>query len=127
MQHEVYALLTERCNEGATVFLSSHVLSEIDRYCKHAAVIREGKLLACDSVSRLSHTDAKRVTLGGVSQLDLPEACNIKYENGNVSFLYGGDVKELVKALGGIEFNDLTVENPDLDEIFLHFYKEDNK
>ena len=124
MQHEVYSLLLEKCNEGATVFLSSHVLSEIGRYCKHAAVIREGRILACDSVSNLSHTDAKRVTLGGVSEIDMPEARDIKYENGNVSFLYGGDVKELIKSLGSIDFNDITVENPELDEIFLHFYKE---
>lgn len=123
MQHEVYSLLSERCNEGATVFLSSHILSEIGRYCKNAAVIREGKLLVSNSVKNLSHTDAKRVTLGGVSApIELEHMRDVRYENGGVSFLYGGDVKQLVNHLAGISFDDITVENPDLDEVFLHFY-----
>ncbi len=125
MQHEVYSLLTEKCNDGATVFLSSHILSEIGRYCKHAAVIREGKILACDSVESLSHTDAKRIMLGGVSSpVEFSNMRDVKYENGGVSFLYGGDVKELVRQLDGVDFNDITIENPELDEVFLHFYKE---
>ena len=49
MQREFYSLLKERNEEGATVFLSSHILSEVQRYCKHAAVVREGSLLISDS------------------------------------------------------------------------------
>ena len=125
MQHEVYSLLSEKCNDGATVFLSSHILSEIGRYCKHAAVIREGKILACDEIGKLSHTDAKRVVLGGVtSPVEFENMRDVKYENDSVSFLYGGDVKELVRQLDGVDFNDIAIENPELDEVFLHFYKE---
>ena len=58
MQKEFYSLLKERNDEGATVFLSSHVLSEIGRYCKSAAVIREGRILVSDSVQTLGN--AKR-------------------------------------------------------------------
>lgn len=46
MQREFYAILQERNKEGATIFLSSHVLSEVQRYCKNAAIIREGRLLS---------------------------------------------------------------------------------
>ena len=53
MQHEFFSILQERNQEGVTVFLSSHVLSEIQRYCSKAAIIREGKIIACDSVDRL--------------------------------------------------------------------------
>lgn len=50
IQREFYTLLKERNAAGATIFLSSHVLSEVRRYCTHAAILREGRLLAQDSV-----------------------------------------------------------------------------
>jgi len=51
MQREFYAILKERNEAGATVFLSSHVLSEVRRYCKNAAILREGRLIVRDAVS----------------------------------------------------------------------------
>ena len=65
MQHEFFSILQERNRKGVTVFLSSHVLSEIQRYCTRAAVIREGSIVACDSVDNLAQTRAKKVTLRG--------------------------------------------------------------
>ena len=62
---EIYEILKSRNEEGATVFLSSHILSEVERYCKKAAVIREGRILVSDAVSRLGHTGVKRVILRG--------------------------------------------------------------
>ena len=66
MQREFFALLRERHAQGATVFLSSHVLSEIQRHCTRAAIIREGRIIACDQVEALAQTGARRVTLHGV-------------------------------------------------------------
>lgn len=65
MQRKFFSLLKERNQEGATIFLSSHVLSEVQRYCSRAAIIREGRLIACDEVASLSKTSAKRVTIRG--------------------------------------------------------------
>ena len=128
MQREFYELLTERNKEGATVFLSSHVLSEIGRYCKHAAIIRDGEILVSDSVEKLGHTGVKRVTLQGAE--DIPQIDGIKNvtnEKGSVSFLYSGNPKELLSHLTNIAFTDFTVTDPDLDEVFMHYYgKEDN-
>ena len=120
-------MLEERNREGATVFLSSHVLSEVGRYCKNAAVIREGKLLISDSVRGLAHTGVKRVTLKGVSALPQSEKVrDVKWENDTVSFLYGGEVGMLIKELALLEFEDINVSDPDLEEVFMHYYtKED--
>ena len=128
MQKEFYTLLSERNTEGATVFVSSHVLSEIGRYCKHAAVIREGRILACDSVERLGHTGVKRVVLRGISQLpDSLEARDVKWEGSGVSFLYDRKPSELVRSLIGIEFEDVNITDPELEEVFMHYYaKEEN-
>lgn len=127
MQREFYSLLQERNEEGATVFLSSHVLSEVQRYCKHAAVIREGRLLACDSVENLGHTGAKRVTLRGVTAVpELEHIRDVKTSAEGVSFLYGGKADRLIKVLSALPITDVTIAEPDLEEIFMHYYaKED--
>ena len=123
MQREFYCLLKERNEEGATVFLSSHVLSEVQRYCKHAAVIREGRLLACDSVEKLGHTGAKRVTLRGVTNVpELEHIRDVKTSPDTVSFLYGGKADLLLKELSALPITDITIAEPDLEEIFMHYY-----
>ena len=128
MQKEFYDILKERNDEGATVFLSSHILSEIGRYCKHAAVIREGRILISDSVDKLVHTGVKKVSLRGVGQhLQIAGAEDMKLENGTLNFLYSGDPRRLFEELKVITFDDINILDPDLDEIFMHYYaKEEN-
>lgn len=123
MQREFYAILEERNANGATIFVSSHVLSEIQRYCRHAAIIREGRLLASDSTENLGHTDAKRIRLRGVgTPPSLPEIKDVQADGDSVSFLYGGNLNELLRALAPLPLADLTITEPDLEEIFLHYY-----
>ena len=123
MQREFYAILRERNDEGATVFLSSHILSEVAKYCKHAAVIREGRILVSDSIEKLGHTGVKKVSLRGVDDdLSIDGVNDIKRENDTVNFLYEGKPSELLNALSGIKFDDINISDPDLDEIFMHFY-----
>ncbi len=131
MQKEFYELLKERNEKGATVFLSSHILSEVQRYCKHAAVIREGEILVTDSVDKLGHTDTKRVSLRSISDLSalnkLSHLKDIKQTDDAFSFLYGGDIVDLLQALTSLPITDLTITEPDLEEIFMHYYeKEEN-
>lgn len=126
MQKEFYALLQERNKEGATVFLSSHVLSEIQRYCRHAAVIREGRILVTDSVEKLGHTGAKRVTLRGVDTApDLPHIRDVEILRDTVSFLYSGEAGVLLKSLASLPVADVIIAEPDLEEVFLHYYREE--
>jgi len=123
MQKEFYDILKERNEEGATVFLSSHILSEIGRYCKHAAVIREGRILVSDSVDRLVHTGVKKVTLRGVSEMPHIEgARDVRPENGTVNFLYNGRSDKLLAELTEISFEDINIVDPEFDEIFMHYY-----
>lgn len=123
MQREFYSLLKERNENGATVFLSSHILSEVQRYCKRAAVIREGKLLVCDSVEKLGHTGAKRVTLRGVSQAPaIAQIRDVRTGQDSVSFLYSGKPGQLLNILSDLPITDVTIAEPDLEEIFLHYY-----
>ena len=123
MQREFFAILRERSREGATVFLSSHVLSEIQHNCTRAAIIREGGLLACGSVEELSRTNARRVTLRGTAEVQaLSGIRDFRTTEEGLSFLYSGDMQMLLNALAGGKVEDLTSAEPDLEEVFLHYY-----
>lgn len=126
IQKEFYELLRERNEEGATVFLSSHVLSEISRYCRHAAIIRDGALICCNRMEEMNHNGVKRVTLRGVPQLpDIPNAKSITLEGDTLRFLYEGEPQALLQTLSSLPFTDFTVADPDPEEIFLHFYQKE--
>lgn len=129
MQKSFFELIHERNAEGATIFLSSHVLSEIQHHCDHAAIIREGRLIACDSVENLSNTKTRQITLHGISvPPQLSSIKNISRTENSVSFLYDGDINCLISELSRLTLTDITITEPDLEEIFLHYYaKEDKK
>lgn len=126
MQREFFDIIRERNRNGTTVFLSSHVLSEIQRNCTRAAIIREGRIIACGSVDALAKTNTKRVTVhGAVTLRDVVGIRDRKESDGVVSFLYSGDINRLLQALAAGQITDLSVSEPDLEEVFLHYYEKD--
>lgn len=123
MQHKFFNIVRERNQQGATIFLSSHVLSEIQRNCTRAAIIREGRIIACDSVEALSKTNAKRITVHGKIHMEGLEGIRDLKETENItSFLYSGNINALVQAFAKGNITDLSVAEPDLEEIFMHYY-----
>ena len=128
MQKEFFDILRERNKDGATILLSSHVLSEIQRNCTRAAIIRDGRIIACNSVDVLSQTSAKRITVHGIVNLEhLSGVRDRKDSEDSVSFLYSGDMNSLLRTLSAGQVNDLTVTEPDLEEVFLHYYEKDGE
>lgn len=126
MQREFFDIIRQRNRKGTTVFLSSHVLSEVQRNCTRAAVIREGEVIACDSVDALSKTSAKRISVhGSVDLKDLDGIKDMKTADKAVSFLYSGDMNRLIQRLSEGDIFDLNVSEPDLEEIFLHYYEKE--
>lgn len=126
MQREFFDIIRERNQSGATVFLSSHVLSEIQQNCSRAAIIREGKMIACDSVEALAKNNAKRVTLQGSAELNGLEGIRDRVDlDKTVSFLYSGDMNILLERLLAGHITDLSISEPNLEEIFLHYYEKD--
>lgn len=125
MQKEFFAILNERHAEGATIFLSSHVLTEIQQHCERAAIIRNGKVIACDTTDNLAKTSAKKITLTGTHDIPtIKGLSNIELHETHVQFLYSGPVKELLHAIEPLPFSDLTIGEPSLDDMFLHYYAE---
>ena len=128
MQREFFEILQERNKAGATVFLSSHVLSEIQRNCTRAAIIRGGKIVTSGAVSTLADSGARRIQLRG--RLDLTGLTGIRdltQTGDSMSFLYSGDLQVLLKALSQGQVQDLTIAEPDLEEIFMHYYEQEDE
>lgn len=111
MQAEFFKLILEYNAKGTTCFLSSHVLSEIRKYCKRAAIIREGELIRTDTVDNLTRTNAKLI--------------HMVKDGREEDFIYRGEINELLRQLAGHDISDIVIEEPELEEVFMHFY-EDN-
>lgn len=112
MQERFFSLVKEACAAGTTCFLSSHVLSEIKQYCDRAAIIKEGKILTVDTIDGLTHSQKKLVTIWRAGQME--------------QFNFTGTGGELLTHLGQLAPDDFLVEEPSLEELFMHYYEEGN-
>lgn len=126
IQKEFFDLILERNKQGATFFLSSHVLSEVKKYCTRAAIIREGKVIAEDSVENLIQSNARKVTVSGIKALpqELQESAKeVKGYGDQIHFLYQGETGRLLYILQTQPLTDILIEEPEMEEIFLHYYQ----
>lgn len=110
MQEIFFRLLQEANERGTTCFLSSHVLSEVKKYCRSAAIIKNGKVLKVDTVEHLSHTGLRLVHVWK----DGREEC----------FSYTGPMQALLQRLVSMEPEDVLIEEPSLEELFMQYYEE---
>jgi ABC-2 type transport system ATP-binding protein len=131
MQQKFFELIEEENKKGATVFFSSHILSEVQRLCSRVALIKEGRIIRLEKMSALQEDSYKRFTietrspvskeffsLGGVSDLAI--------KGKEVKFIFRGNINSMMKKIAEIEIRNISIEEPDLEEIFLHYYaKED--
>lgn len=109
MQEAFFELLLEYNRQGTTCFLSSHVLSEVKSYCRHAAMIKDGVIIRTDTVENLSKSDVRRVRVVAGGQ--------------KKEFVYTGEMKDLIAKLADMQVEDVLIEEPSLDEIFRHYYE----
>ncbi|WP_310602968.1 ABC transporter ATP-binding protein [Anaerosporobacter sp.] len=130
MQKEFFALLKEKHKQGATLFLSSHILSEIQHYCTRAAIIREGKIIVSDTVEALSKTNARRINIIGKENIDraildplLKGIKDVHCNGQNIEFLYTGDMNEVMQIISQLTIEDIRITEPDLEEMFMHYYE----
>ena len=124
MQKEFFNLVEECHEKGRTVVLSSHVLSEVQQHCNRAAILREGKLIACNSVEKLSGRRCRKVEVKTEDKISgLPGIRKVETGEHQVSFLYEGEMAELLKVLNQIHVQDLIISEPELEEVFLHYYE----
>ena len=126
MQNKFFELLERLNKKGVTIFFSSHVLSEIQRMCDRAAIIRAGKIIAVEDISALLSKQMKKVRLVTTSldKLLLPEGAQNHHQSGQKhTFDYVGSTQDLVIWLSTQSILDVTLSEPDLESIFMNYYQ----
>lgn len=113
MQERFFQIILDAKEKGKTCFLSSHVLSEVKAYCDRVAILKKGKLLAVDRVENIRHSQKKQVTIWKDGQ--------------SITKTFDGKLSDLLSDLSEIKPDDLLIEEPSLEDLFMHYYKEDVK
>lgn len=128
IQEEVYEILREQRAAGATVFFSSHVLSEVEKLCDRVGIIRRGQLAAVETVEGLRSRARRvvRVTLAEApaAPLELPGATRTGEEGATLTFAVRGDINAVVRTLAALPLADVTIEPARLEDIFFDYYDE---
>lgn len=127
IQEALYEALIMLREKGTTIFLSSHLLSEVEKVCDRVAVIRKGNIVACESLENLRRRRPRRliIELGNANELpDLPGARLLSKEGTRYSYLIEGDMNEILRALPALQVREIFLPEPDLEDIFMSYYRE---
>ena len=129
MQSIFFDLLRSENQKGMTIFFSSHILNEVQMLCKRVAIIKEGKIIQLEDIETLRKKQLKKVHIEFGDHVN-KEDFNISGIVGVIagpynmlSFMYSGNISDLVSFLSGKKILNLMIEEPSLDEIFMHYYK----
>jgi ABC-2 type transport system ATP-binding protein len=131
MQQEFYALVREARDEGRTVFLSSHVMPEVERTCDRVGIIRDGRLVAVEDIGELRAKalrmlEVRFATPVPATELEaVPGVRDLIVDGDHAGFTAAGPIDPIVKALARHEVADLVSHEPSLEDLFLTFYGED--
>jgi ABC-2 type transport system ATP-binding protein len=130
MQQKFFELLEIENKKGATILFSSHILSEVQRLCNRVAIIKEGKIVTVEKISTLKENNYKKFkiemkTMIEKHHFEMSGVSDLKSKDQMISFLFKGNINEVMKKIAGIEIANLWIEEPDLEEIFMHYYEKE--
>jgi ABC-2 type transport system ATP-binding protein len=127
MQREFLELVAEAKGQGRTVFLSSHYLPEVERSCDRVGIVRNGRLVEVSSVAGLLDLHVRSVRLAlrepaPPGSFTMPNVELLSSDGREVHLLVRGDPNPLVARLGSLRLSDLTIEAPDIEDVFMRYY-----
>ncbi len=128
VQHEVFEMIDEAKGRGRTIFFSSHYLNEVERIADRVALIRDGEIIALDTITHLKERARRRVeitfsrpvdatALSGISGVD-----DVRISGAHARLAISGPMGELIKALAALPVEIVSTPDPDLEEVFLGLY-----
>jgi ABC-2 type transport system ATP-binding protein len=130
IQQAFYDILKEENSRGATVFFSSHVLSEVQKLCDRVAILKEGQLIGIQSIKELRESGYKKVSLSAKEAIprdffNLSGIANYAEtaDKTSVSFMYNGNITAIIDKIHLLSLDDVLLEEPSLEEIFMHYYE----
>jgi len=131
MQQKFFELIDQENKKGSTVFFSSHILSEVQKMCSRVAFIKEGKIIKLEKMSTLQENNYKRIKLeakAAISKdyLQMAGVSKLELKGRSAEFIFKGNINAIMKKITDIELSNISIDEPDLEEIFMHYYtKED--
>ncbi|WP_053365808.1 ABC transporter ATP-binding protein [Bacillus sp. FJAT-27245] len=130
MQQKFFELLREENKKGVTILFSSHILSEVQKLCDRVAIIKEGKIVQVEKISTLKENTYKKFKIETAVPVEerlfqLDGTTDLEADGTTVSFLYRGNLNEIMKRIALVEIVNLWVTEPDLEEIFMHYYEKE--
>lgn len=128
-QQTFYEILREENRRGATVFFSSHVLGEVQKLCDRVAILREGRLIGMQSMRELRENGYKKISLTAKEPIQkdflvIPGVADLKQDTQTASFMFNGNIMTIMDRLHQLSLEDILIEEPSLEEIFLHYYEQ---
>jgi ABC-2 type transport system ATP-binding protein len=127
MQRKFFKLIREENQRGVTVFFSSHILGEVQRMCNRVAIIKEGSIINIQDIKTLQHDNYKKIRVAAPAldekRFEFDGVSNLEKNNGTIRFFYKGDINQITRKISEIEVSDVTIEEPTLEEIFMHYYE----
>ncbi len=127
MQRKFFDLIRDENARGVTVFFSSHILGEVQRMCNRVGIIREGRLVEISDIRALEKNNYKKIRVTSenldATYFEIPGVTNVQTENGTVAFFFKGDINTIMQKIGNIHLTDVTIEEPTLEEVFMHYYE----
>ena len=127
MQHKFFDLILEENQKGATVFFSSHILGEVQKLCNRVAIIREGHIVKIEDIKTLRQDTYKKVFVrtdqNAGETTKFPGVSNVEVIDGEIRFLYKGDINDLLSLVSKNKVFDINIEEPTLEEVFMHYYQ----
>lgn len=131
VQHEFWAMMREVADDGRSVFLSSHTLSEVERVADRVGIIRQGRLIAVEEVAALRRKRMRRIELdidGTLEASDLAPISGVRdveIRADRVELNFDGDMAQLLAAVSAkVRLRDLHTQEADLEDIFLAYYRD---
>ena len=127
MQQKFFNLISKENKNGATVFFSSHILSEVQELCDRVAIIKNGSIVKMDDIQTLRQDAYKKITIRGDSlteeDFQLEGLSEMQRIDHTLKFFYKGDINRLTALIGQQTVRDVLIEEPTLEEIFMHYYQ----
>lgn len=127
MQQKFFDIIADENKKGATVFFSSHILAEVQELCDRVAIIKEGEIIQVEDIKTLREDNYKKVKVRGegltASGFEIPGVTNIEQSQRGLDFFFKGDINTIIAKLGAQKLKEVLIEEPTLEEIFMHYYK----
>lgn len=128
MQQEFYTILGEFKSRNKTVFLSSHILSEVERVCDRVGIVREGMLVDVRAIEDLRRNKVRHMDVAFAGKVDeaefrkLPQVLSVTGIDNHIRITMRGEVDSLIKLIARYSIEDLTFTQPSLEDFFMSFY-----